>query len=78
MVDRHGRPSYVDPFPVKAVDTTGAGDIFKAAVIYGHLQGWDLVSLTRFACAASSSYIAQPRGRDRVPELAEVRALAGV
>jgi sugar/nucleoside kinase (ribokinase family) len=78
VVDRHGRPSYVDPFPVKAVDTTGAGDIFKAAVIYGQLQGWDLVSLTRFACAASSSYIAQPRGRDRVPELAEVRALAGV
>ena len=65
-------------FVAKPVDTTSAGDVFKAGVIYGQLQGWDLVSLTRFACAASSSYIAQPRGRDRVPDLAEVRALAGV
>ncbi|MER2599521.1 MAG: carbohydrate kinase family protein [Caldilineales bacterium] len=78
VVDRSGRPSYVEPFPVTALDTTGAGDVFKAATIYGTLQGWDLVSLTRFACAASSLYIAQPRGQNRVPELKRVSQMARV
>ncbi|MEZ4770426.1 MAG: carbohydrate kinase family protein [Caldilineales bacterium] len=77
VVDQHGRPSTVEPFPVRAVDTTGAGDVFKAAVIYGHLQGWDLVRATRFACAASALYVGQPRGVDDVPSLERVRRLAG-
>ncbi len=78
VVDRHGRPSYVEPFPVTATDTTGAGDVFKAAAIYGQLQSWDLVSTTRFACAAASLYIAQPRGQDQAPDLSKVTQLAGV
>ena len=77
VVDEHGRPSTVEPFPVRAVDTTGAGDVFKAAVIYGHLQGWDLVRATRFACAASALYVGQPRGQDAVPQLDRIRRLAG-
>lgn len=78
VVDRHGRPSYVEPFPVTATDTTGAGDVFKAGVIYGYLQGWDLVTATRFACAATSLTIALPRGHDQVPALARVSQLAGL
>jgi sugar/nucleoside kinase (ribokinase family) len=78
VVDRHGRPSYVEPFPVTAIDTTGAGDVFKAAAIYGYLQGWDLVSAARLACAAASLTIAQPRGQDQVPDLAKVLKLAGL
>ena len=77
VVDEHGRPSTGEPFPVRAVDTTGAGDVFKAAVIYGHLQGWDLVRATRFACAASALYVGQPRGQDAVPQLDRIRRLAG-
>lgn len=77
VVDEHGRPATVEPFPVRAIDTTGAGDVFKAAVIYGHLQDWDLVRATRFACAASTLYVGQPRGEDVVPPLERVRRLAG-
>ena len=77
-VDPHGRPNYIEPFPVTAVDTTGAGDVFKAAVIFGQLRGLDLVSSTRLACAASSIYIAQPRGENSVPDLDEVAHLAGL
>ncbi|MCB0200350.1 MAG: carbohydrate kinase family protein [Anaerolineae bacterium] len=77
VVDEHGRPATVEPFPVRAIDTTGAGDVFKAAVIYGHLQGWDLMRATRFACAASALYVGQSRGDDAVPSLERVRRLAG-
>lgn len=76
VVDEHGRPNTVEPFPVRAVDTTGAGDVFKAAVIYGRLQGWDLMRAARFACAASALYVGQPRGEDAVPQLERVRRLA--
>ena len=39
---------------VNAVDTTGAGDIFHAAFIYGFLQGWPLKRQLEFACAAAA------------------------
>ncbi|MBV8820290.1 MAG: carbohydrate kinase family protein [Acidobacteriaceae bacterium] len=35
----HGRIHYCPPYPVKPVDTTGAGDSFDAGFIYGWLQG---------------------------------------
>jgi sugar/nucleoside kinase (ribokinase family) len=78
VVDEHGRASIVDTFPVKAVDTAGAGDVFKAAIIYGHLQGWNLNAATRLACAAASLHIATPRGQTTVPDLARAQEMARV
>lgn len=77
-VDRRGRPSTVDTFSVRARDTTGAGDVFKAAVIYGKLQGWSLETSTRFACAAAALHVRSPRGRQYLPELAQAREMAGL
>jgi len=37
------------PLPVKTVDTTGAGDIYRGAFAYGVLQGWDLKKTARFS-----------------------------
>jgi sugar/nucleoside kinase (ribokinase family) len=41
-------------FKVPVVDTTGAGDIFHAAFIYGLLAGWPLERQMEFACAAAA------------------------
>ena len=41
-------------FRVRAVDTTGAGDIFHAGFIYALLQGWPLERQLDFACAAAA------------------------
>ena len=41
-------------FPVRAVDTTGAGDIFHGAFAYGVLQGWALSRTVRFAAMAAA------------------------
>ncbi len=41
-------------FSVPVVDTTGAGDCFNAAFIYGYLKNWPLEYLLRFANAAGA------------------------
>jgi sulfofructose kinase len=45
---------YSAAFLVATVDTTGAGDIFHAAFIYGLLQNWLLQRILDFACAAAA------------------------
>ena len=41
-------------YRVPVVDTTGAGDIFRAGSIYGLLQEWPLDRLLDFSCAAAA------------------------
>jgi len=41
-------------FIVEPVDTTGAGDIFHGAYIYGLLGGWDTARCLEFSCAAAA------------------------
>ena len=43
--------AYVAP---SVVDTTGSGDIFRAGLLYGCLQEWDLERIVRFASAAAA------------------------
>lgn len=43
-----------EAFPVRALDTTGAGDVYHGAYIYGLLQGWGMQQCMRFASAASA------------------------
>ena len=44
----------IEPFGVNVVDTTGAGDVFNAAFIFGHFNGWNLKKTGRFANAAAA------------------------
>ena len=38
----NGKVLKIDPYLVKAVDTTGAGDSYAAGFLYGYSQGWPL------------------------------------
>ncbi len=49
-----GPPFSVRPDPVPAVDATGAGDAFRAALIYAMLKAWPLERGVRLACAAGA------------------------
>ena len=44
----------ITPPAVKAVDTTGAGDIFKSGLLYGLQQGLPLAQAARWGAAAGS------------------------
>ena len=42
------------PYRIKPVDTTGAGDSFRAGIVYGLLQSWDDKSTVEFASAVAA------------------------
>ena len=46
-----GRYYYSPGFVVDAVDTTGAGDVFHGALVYGLVRGWPMERLLDFANA---------------------------
>jgi sugar/nucleoside kinase (ribokinase family) len=45
---------YSPAYSVPVVDSTGAGDIFHAAFIYGLLQNWPVQRTLDFSCAAAA------------------------
>jgi sugar/nucleoside kinase (ribokinase family) len=62
-------------FKVSVVDATGAGDVFRAGVIYGLLQKWSVPDLLRFANAAAALSCTRLGAIPSVPTLAEVQEL---
>ena len=60
------------PFPVDVVDTTGAGDAYHGAYIYGLLKGWDMKTCMRFASATSALKCRAIGARAGIPTLHEV------
>jgi sugar/nucleoside kinase (ribokinase family) len=67
-----GEILHVDGFSVKAVDTTGAGDVFHGGFIYGLLQNWEVKEILRFSNAVAALKCRDLGGRAAVPTLAEV------
>ena len=61
-------------FPVVAVDTNGAGDVFNAALIHGTLSGMNPKEKLRFATAVSALKCQKQGNRAALPEFKEVRA----
>lgn len=47
----------VEPFPVVAIDTNGAGDMFAGTFLYGISKGLDFATSGRLACLAASKIV---------------------
>ena len=60
----------VPAFKVRAVDTTGAGDVFHGGYIYGLLKGWGIKKTVTFASAFAALKCLAPGGRSGIPTLA--------
>lgn len=61
--------------PITAVDTTGAGDVFRAAFIYGLLNAYPPQRMLRFANAAAGLSCTRAGAMAGVPALEEVEQL---
>ncbi len=59
LVCEEGETAKVEPFPVKAVDTTGAGDAFAAGYFYGRISGAPLAQRGRLGSYFASRVILQ-------------------
>ena len=57
---------------VPVADSTGAGDCFHAAFIFGHLQGWPLARALAFANAAAALSVQKVGARTGYPTRSEV------
>jgi len=68
---------HVAGFAVDALDTTGAGDVFRGAFIAGLLQGLPTVRLLRLANAAAALSCTKHGALDAVPTRAETEVFAG-
>jgi len=62
-------------FRVRAVDTTGAGDIFHGAFVYALLQNWPVQETLEFSCAAAALNCTAPGARGKIATLAEIESL---
>lgn len=54
LLTKEGETRQIQPPAVTAVDTTGAGDTFKAGLLYGLLTDLPLPEAARWGCAAAS------------------------
>lgn len=65
----------VPAVPVSAVDTTGGGDSFCAALTYGLLAGMELVAAVRYATAAAANAVLSHGAMTGLPTVEQVGKL---
>lgn len=68
-----GQLCRIKAFKVQAVDATGAGDIFNGVLATQMIEGQDLASAMRFACAASALSVTTASA-NAAPSFQEVQA----
>jgi sulfofructose kinase len=56
-------------FQVRAADTTGAGDIFHGAFLYGLVRDWRMEEILEFSCAAAALNCTAPGARGGIASL---------
>jgi ribokinase len=69
----NGKESYlVEPYKVKVVDTTGAGDAFCAGFLYGLIKNKDLYECGKFGNFVASRCIEKVGAREGLPKLSDL------
>ena len=64
-----GRSFRTPAFPVEVVDTTGAGDVYHGAYLFGLLQEWSLEKTAVFSSAVAALSCTRLGGRTGIPDL---------
>lgn len=69
-----GEEFYLPAFSVPVIDTTGTGDVFHGAYLYGITKGWSWRQAALFASAAAAMSARRLGGRAGLPSAAQVAA----
>jgi ribokinase len=72
MTCEDGNVNHVPAFPVKAVDTTAAGDTFCGALGVALLEGRPLFEAVRFATAAAAISVTRVGAQPSIPSRVEI------
>ena len=75
LVSDHAGERRIPGFKVKAVDTTGAGDIFNGALSVALAEGKLLDDAVRFACAAAALSVSRFGAQPSAPSRRNIDAL---
>src|SRR5215216_136845 len=75
-LDAQGSGFSIQPPLVNAIDATGAGDAFRAGLLYGLLHGYDLPRSLCWAAAAGSLKVKNLGAATTLPDLGEIETLA--
>jgi ribokinase len=70
-----GQEHFWPAIPVKAVDTTAAGDAFNAAFAFALARGLSDIDAGRFATAAAAVSVTRPGAQPSMPTRAEVEKI---
>jgi sugar/nucleoside kinase (ribokinase family) len=76
VVREDGSAFGVDPYEIPdAIDTSGAGNLFKAGIIYGCIKSWPLELKVKFACAAAGLSCRRQGTESNTPSIEEIEQL---
>lgn len=75
LADCDGLSGQIDAFPVRAVDTTAAGDAFNGAFATALMLGNNPIESARFAAAAAAVSVTRSGAQSSMPSLAEVQRM---
>ena len=75
IVGKDGEVQRVATPTVEAVDTTGAGDAFVGAFVFGLASGWTEVAAARLGCAIAAESVLRPGTQRSFPETARCREI---
>lgn len=69
LYEADGELKYLPAYPAKAVDTSGAGDIFHGAFAFGLAKNLPLLSILKLSSMASSISVESLGGQTSIPAL---------
>jgi ribokinase len=75
IVGEDGEVQRVATPSVEAVDTTGAGDAFVGAFVFGLASGWTEAAAARLGCAIAADSVLRPGTQRSFPDTARCREI---
>jgi sugar/nucleoside kinase (ribokinase family) len=75
-IDHDGTHYSLLPPKVQVIDSTGAGDSFRAGIIYGQLEGWSLAQSLKWAAAVGALQVQRDLSQDQLASINEISEIA--